>query len=98
MKPRIHWTERSANDLDVIEAFIGQHSALHAASTIARIIERVEDLPSLPHLGPMVRERNDENLRESLEGSYRIVYRIVDESRIDIAAVVHSARRLPGGL
>ena len=98
MRPRIHWTERAANNLDVIEAFIGQHSTLRAASTIAKIIERVGDLPSFPRLGPMVHERNDENLRELLEGSYRIVYRIIDEGRIDIVAVIHAAQRLPKGL
>lgn len=39
-------------------------------------------------------EHNAPDLREVVEGSYRIIYRIKDE-QIDVLAVVHSAQELP---
>lgn len=39
-------------------------------------------------------EYNAPDLREVIEGSYRIIYRI-KEKQIDVLAVVHSAQELP---
>ena len=42
----------------------------------------------------MVPEYESENVREVIEGSYRIIY-LIKLDQIDIVAVVHSARVLP---
>jgi plasmid stabilization system protein ParE len=42
----------------------------------------------------MVPEYGLSHLREIITGSYRVVYRIVNEYRIDIITVHHSARLL----
>lgn len=45
-------------------------------------------------VGRVVPEINKEDIRELIYKSYRIVYRIVDESKIDVIAVHYSARNL----
>jgi len=45
----------------------------------------------------MVPEREEDTLRELLEGSYRIVYRILPQ-QIDVVAIVHAARQFPRGI
>lgn len=39
-------------------------------------------------------EYEDENVREVIEGRYRIIYRILSD-RVDVVAVIHGARELP---
>jgi plasmid stabilization system protein ParE len=95
---RVNWTDAAVSDLRSIHAYISQHSALYAKGMIDRIFAKTGLLADQPHLGAMVEEYDDESLRELLEHPYRIVYRLVDESRLDVVAVVHGARRLPSGL
>lgn len=91
------WTEAALADLRIVEATIARHSPGYAQAMVERIFTRVDDLASLPRLGPIVREFNEETLRELFEDPYRIIYRILDD-RIDVVAVVHGARRLPRGV
>lgn len=39
-------------------------------------------------------EYNDENIREIIEGNYRIIYKILSNERIDIITIHHGARSL----
>jgi plasmid stabilization system protein ParE len=45
----------------------------------------------------MVPEYEQENVREVIEGAYRIIYLILPH-QIDVLAVVHSARELPSSV
>ena len=47
-----------------------------------------------PNAGRVVPEFQDENVRELIEGQYRIVYRILP-TRIDVLTVMHVAQLLP---
>lgn len=91
----VRWTESALGDLEAIEAAIARHSPRYAQAMIGRIFQRSEQIATLPRIGPMVREFDDETLREVFEDPYRIIYRIVDDEQIDVVAVVHAARRLP---
>ena len=93
----VYWTEAALADLRAVEAYIGRHSPRYARGMVERIFARSESLSTLPRLGSIVPEYEEETLRELLERPYRIVYRIMDR-RIDILAIVHAARRLPRGL
>jgi plasmid stabilization system protein ParE len=42
----------------------------------------------------MVPEFDSPNIRELINGHYRIIYRLIDEKHIDIITVHHSARLL----
>jgi len=55
----------------------------------------VDILEEHPRAGKMVPEFQNDKIRELIRGSYRIVYHIVDEFRIDITTV-HNCARLIG--
>jgi plasmid stabilization system protein ParE len=93
----VHWTEAALADLRAIEIYIARRSRQYARSTVARILLQTEKLAYLPHIGPLVPGYEHQELRELFEGSYRIIYRTL-ERQVDVAAVVHAARRLPRGL
>lgn len=60
---------------------------------VDRLLTRTEQLSEFPDSGRQVAEVSDEQVRELLEGPYRIVY-LVQAARIDVLAVVHSRQDL----
>ena len=56
-------------------------------------MQAIERLGEFPESGRVVPEVSDETLREVITGSYRIVYRVLDEEVV-IVAVHHGARLL----
>jgi plasmid stabilization system protein ParE len=93
----VYWSESALADIQAIEATIARHSQRYARAMVARIHQRGDQLSRFPRLGPVVPEYQNESLREVFESPYRIVYRVLDD-RVEVIAVVHAARRLPGGL
>jgi toxin ParE1/3/4 len=90
----VHWTEAALTDLEAIEAYIARRSRQYALGVVERIFARSEQLATHPQSGPIVPEYQDNTLRELFENPYRIVYRVL-EDRVDVVAIVHSARRMP---
>lgn len=94
---RINWTLQAIDDLDAIAEFISLHSPRYASEIVSKSFEAVELLKQHSGLGRIVPEYQDKEIRELiLKKKYRIVYRIIDENRIDILTVHSSARPLPG--
>ena len=89
---KIKWTNFALQDLNEIAEFISKDSVRYAQMTVTYLFESPSILKSHPKAGRIFPEFNEENLRELIRGNYRIVYRIVDKSRIDILPVHHSAR------
>lgn len=87
------WTRRAIEDVQPIRQFIAQDSLHYAELVTQRLIASVERLPSLPQSGRVVPEVNDPTVREVIQGSYRIVYRLIREE-IHIVTVHHAARLL----
>lgn len=94
---KVRWTEAALDDLRGIEAYISRHSTRYAHGMIERIFDRAWQLEAHPLLGQIVPEYGDESLREVIEGSFRIVYRVL-ANQVDVVAVVHAARQVPRGL
>lgn len=46
------------------------------------------------YIGTVVPEFDRNDLRQLIQGNYRIIYKVVDEKRVDILTVHHSARDL----
>jgi toxin ParE1/3/4 len=92
MTPLI-WTRRAIEDVQSIHQFIAQDSPHYAQLVTQRLIAAVERLPALPQSGRIVPEINDPTVREVIQGSYRIVYRLIREE-IHIVTVHHAARLL----
>ena len=88
------WTATALEQLRAIHAYISQHSELYARRTVDRLTARTKQIALFPNSGRVVAEFESENIREVVEGSYRIIYQISDD-HIDVAAVVHTAVRTP---
>lgn len=91
---QINWTHQSISDLKSIAEYISKDSKTYAKLQIIRIKQRTKILHSQIYSGKIVPEMNKQHTRELIEGNYRIIYKVVNISRIDILTVHHSARDL----
>ena len=91
---KINWTDLALQDLDDIGDYISKDSIRYAEVTVQYLFDSVNILISHPKSGRVVPEFNEEDLRELIRGSYRIVYRIINKSRIDILTVHNTSRLL----
>ncbi len=90
----VHWTDEAQNHLDKIHDYIAQDSPEYALRVVDRLTRRSEQIATFPRSGRIVPEVQDSDLREIIEGPFRIVYRILGE-RIDVIVVFHSSRIAP---
>jgi plasmid stabilization system protein ParE len=91
---KVIWTDSAIQDLDDIGNHIAKDSERYAEVTIDRLFNSVDILENFPKAGKMVPEFENEFIRELIRGSYRIVYRIIDDFRVDIITVHNCARLL----
>lgn len=91
---KLIWSDHAINDLGDIGDYIAESSEKYSKLTIRKLFERTEILKAFPHAGRVVPEKNDENVRELIEGNYRIIYEIASTDQINILTVYHSARDL----
>lgn len=89
----IRWTLTAAEDLRLLEDWIGRDSPLNAVDFTDRLVASVEKLAEAPRLGRVVPEFDREPLRELIFRGYRIVY-AVGETTVTILRVLHGARDL----
>jgi len=90
----IIWTNHALADLESIASFIAQDSDKYAQLTIRKLFTKTDVLKSFPQSGRVVPEKNNTNIRELIEGNYRIIYEVVNESVIYVLTVHHSSKLL----
>ncbi len=93
MALRITWSRRAAQDLENIAEFIAADSPAYAAAVLRKIVDRSRRLAEFPHSGRKVPEFDDENIRELVVYSYRVIYQLHSE-HILISAIIHGKRIL----
>lgn len=91
---KLIWTYQAINDLSDIGDYIAENSEKYAKLTIEKLFEKTNLLKTFPQAGRIVPEKNEENIRELIEGNYRIIYEIVSPNQINILTIYHSARNL----
>ena len=91
---KIKWSKQALSDLKIIFVYIANDSRRYANDTINQIIHSTEILKSQPFVGRIVPEFNVKNIREIFYKSYRIVYQIENNFKVDVLGVFHSARIL----
>jgi plasmid stabilization system protein ParE len=91
---RIKWTIQAKDDLQGIAEYIALDSVKYAKLQIARIKIRTQILKTHIRTGRITPEINNPNIRELVEGNYRIIYKIKSEKNISIITIHHSARDL----
>ncbi|SRR5690606_24608205 len=93
---QINWTHQAVSDLKNIAEYISRDSVRYAKLQVARIKARTKILKSHSKIGRIVPELEKPEIRELIEGNYRIIYKIVSQIRIDILTIHHSAMDLSG--
>ena len=89
----VHWTETAQDHLDAIYAYIAQDSPEYALRMIDRLTRRSQQIAESPFSGRRVPEYDMDQIREVIEGSYRIIYHI-KPNQVDVIAVLHGARNV----
>ena len=90
---QVTWTERALSDIEAITQYISKDSPFYANIFIKRVYKKVQLLLDFPTMGRVVPEYGEENIRELIFQSYRIIYRIVNDN-VDILTVIHGSRLL----
>lgn len=93
MAHRVVWSARAYQDLESIATYIAEDSPAYARSVVKSIIEQTRALTRFPRSGRKVPEFDDENIRELIAYSYRIIYRIQEEEVL-VSAIIHGKRSL----
>ena len=88
----IRWSAKARKDLRQIHSYIANDSVFYADRFIIKILKRVDVLESFPLSGRMVPEKNDETIRELIEGNYRIFYKVAHDKSIFVLRIHHSAK------
>jgi toxin ParE1/3/4 len=91
---QVNWLKSARDDLKDIYEYISLDSKRYARLQIEKIQKSVELLKNSPEIGRKIPEFFELDIREIIEGNYRIIYRILDGNTIDILLVHHSARDL----
>ncbi len=93
MAHRVIWFVRALSDLEAIANYIAKDSPAYAAIVVRTIVSRTRMLSRFPRSGRKVPEFGDENIREVLAYSYRVIYQ-VQEQQVLVAAVIHGKQLL----
>lgn len=91
---QIKWLKEARDDLKEIYDYISKDSERYAERQVERIQERTFILREQIRSGKRVDELFNNDVRELIEGRYRIIYRIVNEQLVHILMIHHSSRDL----
>lgn len=89
----VEWTDPALDDLEVIRDYIAKDSPYYAKRFIERIFDAAEKLQDHPHMGRIVPEAYQDDVRELIFQGYRIIYRTKPD-RVQIITVLHGSRNL----
>jgi toxin ParE1/3/4 len=90
---KVHWTETAEGHLDALYAFIAQDSSEYAKRMVDRLTRRSQQIAEFPFSGRRVPEYDIDQIREVIEGPYRIIYYIKPD-QIDVLADIHGSMNI----
>jgi len=88
---RVRWTKQALADVEAIGNFIARDAPSVAQLLVDHVFEAVKRIEIFPRSGRIVPEIGQEDIREILFGSYRIVHMISGEE-VSILTVFHASR------
>ncbi len=94
---RVFWTENAIAQLLDIYEYIANDSPIYARNTVDLLTRRSMQIAHFPRSGRIVPEYDADDVREIIEGPYRIIY-LIKEDQIDVLALIHCAREFPTGI
>jgi len=90
---KVLWTDAAVAQLAALRDYLAQASPEYARRIVDRLTKRSVQIAAFPFSGRTVREYELNEVREVIEGSYRIIYLIKeDEKQIEVLAVIHNSR------
>lgn len=96
-KRAVVWTEVAARDLEGIAEYLAEHAPVRAQGIVDRIVARAETLTETSTRGrvpPELQPVSDRTWLELQESPWRLLYRVVDDARVEIHAVLDGRRDL----
>jgi len=87
-------SETALEHLRAIREYIACNSPRNAKRVIDRIYRRFKQIEAFPEIGAVVERFGLPQIRQVVEGRYRIIYRIMPDG-IEILAVRHGAQDWP---
>ncbi|HAC64465.1 MAG TPA: type II toxin-antitoxin system mRNA interferase toxin, RelE/StbE family [Cyanothece sp. UBA12306] len=93
MAYRVIWSSKAVEDVDAIATYIGRDSPSYAAAVVRQIIDITRQLEQCPLEGQIITEGDDSTIRDKLAYTYRVIYRVEDET-VTVASIVHTKRLL----
>ncbi len=90
---KVYWTDTAEGHLDAIYDYIAQDSPEYAKRVVDRLTRRSRQIAEFPLSGRRVPEYDIDQIREIIEGSYRIIY-YIKLDQIDVLAVIHGSMNI----
>jgi toxin ParE1/3/4 len=87
---KVQWTDTAEEHLDSIYGYIALDSPVYAKRVVDRLTRRSQQIAKFPLSGRKVPEYDMDQIREVIEGPYRIIYHIKPDG-IDVLTVIHGA-------
>ena len=91
---KVHWTDTARDHLRAIHAHVARNSPQYALRVVDRLTRRSQQIAEFPLSGREVPEFAVPQVRQVLEGPFRIIYYIKPD-QIDVLAVIHGAQQIP---
>jgi plasmid stabilization system protein ParE len=91
---KLFWTETARQDLPAIRRYIAADNPADARKWVERLRKIAHNTLYAPHAGHKVPEFSREDVRERIEGNYRIVY-LVFVDRIVILTIFEAHALFP---
>ena len=88
---KVTWAPSALEDVNSIAEYIARDSVDRSALFVMRLIEATDRLQEFPLSGRVIPEISDPSCREIIYGTYRIMYRLVNND-VWITGVVHGSR------
>jgi toxin ParE1/3/4 len=90
---KVHGTNPAERHLDAIFNHIAQNSQEYAKRMVDRLTRRSKQIAEYPLSSRKVPEYDSNQIREVIEGPYRIIYYIKSD-QVDVLAVIHGAMNI----
>ena len=93
MAYRVVWSPKAVEDVEAIAGYIARDSPSYAAAVIEKVIAITSGLAANAKHGRLIPEIEESTIIEQFAYSYRLIYRIQDET-VTVAAMIHGKRLL----
>lgn len=87
------WSPKALEDVETIATYVADDSISYAKAVVRKIFDATRNLSNFPYSGRIVPELSDDTVREKIAHSYRVIYK-VEEETVTVLAVIHGKQLL----